>query len=229
MQRLVTQYFAAGSASRRKARSASVSASYDAASRIASTVAASDSSARSARTLRISGLSISGPPNTSRYELWWTACATACRISPAEPTTQSRRVAATISMMVRTPRPSSPTSRAQVPSNSTSADALDRLPSLSFSRWIRNTLRVPSGSTRGTRKQLSPPGARASTRKPSDIGAEQNHLCPVSRYAPSPDSGSARVVLDRTSLPPCFSVMPIPKSTPAFSRGFRSPPRTCAR
>ncbi|CAM5264862.1 hypothetical protein SGRI78S_07348 [Streptomyces griseus subsp. griseus] len=90
-------------------------------------------------------------------------------------------MAATISMMVRTPRPSSPTRWAQVPSNSTSAEALDRLPSLSFSRWIANTLRVPSGSTRGTRKQLSPPAACASTRKPSDIGAEQNHLCPVSR------------------------------------------------
>ena len=116
---------------------------------------------------------------------WWTACATACRISAAEPSTQSSRVAATISMMVRTPRPSSPTRRAQVPSNSTSLDALDRLPSLSLSRWIANTLRVPSGSTRGSRKHVSPPGACASTRKPSDIGAEQNHLCPVSTYSPS--------------------------------------------
>lgn len=80
-------------------------------------------------------------------------------------------------MIVATPRPSSPTRRAQLsPSNSTSAEAFERLPSLSLSRWIRKELRLPSGSTRGSRKQVSPPGARASTRKASDIGAEQNHL-----------------------------------------------------
>ena len=41
-------------------------------------------------------------------------------------------------------------------------------------------LRVPSGSTRGRKKQLSPPGAWASTRKTSLIAAEVNHLWPVS-------------------------------------------------
>lgn len=126
-------------------------------------------------------------------------------------------------MIVRTPRPSSPIRRAHVPSNSTSAEALDRLPSLSLSRWIANGLRVPSGSTRGSRKHVSPPGACARTRNPSDIGAEQNHLCPVSRYSPSADSGSARVVFDRTSVPPCFSVMPIPRSAPPLSPAGRSP------
>lgn len=94
---------------------------------------------------------------------------------------------------------------------------------MSFSRWIANALRVPSGSTRGTRKQVSPPGACASTRKPSDIGAEQNHLCPVSTYSPSAPSGAADVVFARTSLPPCFSVIPIPKSTPPFCPAGRSP------
>ncbi len=136
--------------------------------------------------MRISGLSTSGPPNALRWTAWCTACATACRISAAEPSAQSSRVAATIPMIVATPRPSSPTRRAHVPSNSTSAEALERLPSLSLSRWTANVLRVPSGSIRGSRKQVSPPppaepsGTRASTRKPSDIGAEQNHLCPVS-------------------------------------------------
>ncbi|GDY61904.1 hypothetical protein SAV14893_012970 [Streptomyces avermitilis] len=159
---------------------------------------------------------------------WWIACATACRISDADPRTQSSRVAATISMIVRTPRPSSPTRRAQVPSNSTSLDALDRLPSLSLSRWTRNTLRVPSSSTRGTRKQVRPPpsvaeAACASTRNPSDIGAEQNHLWPVSSYVPSSASGRAAVVLARTSLPPCFSVMPIPNRAPAFWAAGRIP------
>jgi hypothetical protein len=45
------------------------------------------------------------------------------------------------------------------------------------------------------------------------MGCEQNHLCPVSSYQPSP-AGSARVVLARTSEPPCFSVMAIPHSAP---------------
>ena len=66
--------------------------------------------------------------------------------SPAvEPSTQSSRVWLTISMIVGTPRPSSPTSRAQAPSNSTSLDALERLPSLSFRRWRWKRLRVAVG------------------------------------------------------------------------------------
>jgi hypothetical protein len=47
----------------------------------------------------------------------------------------------------------------------------------------------------------------------SDIGAEQNHLWPVSAYSPPgppPSTGSARVVFARTSEPPCFSVMAMP-------------------
>ena len=95
--------------------------------------------------------------------------------------TQSSRVIITISLMVRTPRPSSPSRHATVLSNSGSLDALDRLPSLSLSRWMRNVLRVPSGSTRGTTKQVSPSAVCASTRNMSHIGADVNHLCPVSR------------------------------------------------
>ena len=140
----------------------------------------------------------------------------------ALPSTQSSRVWLTISMIVGTPRPSSPNSRPQVPSNSTSLEAFDLLPSLSLRRWMRKVLRVPSSSTRGTRKQLSPPGACASTRKPSDIGAEQNHLCPVISYS-SAARGTARVVFARTSEPPCFSVMAMPDSRPRLPSGGRSP------
>ena len=46
---------------------------------------------------------------------------------------------------------------------------------------MRMGLRVPSGFHRGTRKQEIPPGAWASIKKASDMGAEQNHLCPVRR------------------------------------------------
>ena len=83
--------------------------------------------------------------------------------------------------MVRMPRPSSPTRTAQAPSSSISDDALERLPSLSLRRWMRMSLRVPSSSTLGSRKQPTPAPVWASTRNASLIGAEQNHLWPVSR------------------------------------------------
>ena len=57
------------------------------------------------------------------------------------------------------------------------------------------------------------------------MGAEQNHLCPVTRYSRDPPMRSARVTFARTSDPPCFSVMPMPTSTPDFSSAganFRS-------
>src|SRR5699024_4447704 len=79
----------------------------------------------------------------------------------------------------------------------------------------RERVPLPAGRTRGTRKQLNPPGACASTRNASDIGAEQNHLWPVSIHVPSP-AGDAAVVFARTSEPPCFSVIAIPKIAPAF-------------
>src|SRR5205823_13361665 len=107
-----------------------------------------------------------------------------------------------------TPRPSSPTRCAKAESNSTSLEALLRFPGLSLSRCRRKPFFVPSGSTRGKRKQESPLEACARTRKASLIGAEQNHLCPVNRYPPS--AGSARVALARTSEPPCFPVTAIP-------------------
>ena len=91
------------------------------------------------------------------------------------------------------------------------------------SRWMRKAFLEPSGSTRGSRKQLRPSGAWASTRKASDIGAEQNHLWPTSSKAPSP-AGSARVLLARTSEPPCFSVIAMPHVMPTFSTAGLSAP-----
>ena len=78
---------------------------------------------------------------------------------------------------------------------------------------MRTALRNPSGLHRGIQKQLEPPGAAAEgVRKPSDMGAEQNHLWPVIRNSRPPlpiGAGFARatVELARTSEPPCFSVM----------------------
>ena len=129
----------------------------------------------------MSGWSTRTAPNADRWRVWCTARVSAARIVAAEPSTQSSRVAATMSMIVRTPRPSSPSREPHVPSSSTSDEALDRFPSLSLSRWIANGFTDPSSSIRGTTKQVSPPGACASMRNPSLIGAEQNHLWPVSR------------------------------------------------
>ena len=90
-----------------------------------------------------------------------------------------------------------------------SDEAFERSPILSLRRRITMPFRVPSGRHRGSRKQVSPPGAWARTRNTSDIGAEQNHLCPVTRYSPLP-LGRATLVFALTSEPPCFSVMAMP-------------------
>ena len=95
------------------------------------------------------------------------------------------------------PLPSSPTSQATVPLNSSSLDALDLLPSLSLSRWIRMSLRLPSGRKRGMKKQETPgaaPAVCAVTKKPSHIGADVNHLWPFSRQVPSPAGDATRGV-----------------------------------
>ena len=97
-------------------------------------MAASDSSARSAITVCISGWCASGAPNALRWATWCAASDSAARISDAEPSTQSSRVIDTISMIVATPRPSAPSRQPTAPSYSISADALDRLPSLSLRR-----------------------------------------------------------------------------------------------
>ena len=77
-----------------------------------------------------------------------------------------------------------PTRQAMASMNSTSELALAWLPSLSLRRWMRMGLTdpcAPSGSTRGRKKQVSPPGACARIRNASHMGAEKNHLCPVIR------------------------------------------------
>jgi hypothetical protein len=104
---------------------------------------------------------------------------------PADAIAQSSRVCVPISRIVGTPRPIAPTSQASAASNSTSLDALERLPTLSFSRCTRIALRVPSARQRGTKKHDSPAGESrsvcASTRCASHCGAEKNHLWPVIR------------------------------------------------
>jgi len=188
--------------------------------RIASAVAASASTTRSPSTLRISGCSTRRLAKAVRCATWCDAWITAWRMNDAGAVTVSLRVWCTMSRIVRTPRPSSPTIRAHVSWYSISDDALEWLPSLSFRRWTKRRLRVPSGRQRGTRKHESPRAVLARVRNASDIGAEQNHLWPVSRYSlpgPPAPTGRATVLLARTSEPPCFSVIAMPKVAPLFS------------
>jgi hypothetical protein len=73
-------------------------------------------------------------PNAERCSACQIACAVPARIPDVEPSVQSRRVWLTISMIVATPRPSSPTICAEAPRSSISLDAFERLPSLSLRR-----------------------------------------------------------------------------------------------
>jgi len=147
--------------------------------RSASAVAASLSSARSASTFFISGCAISGMPKAWRCAVWCSARLSAWRINPAVPSAQSSLVSAPMARICGTPRPSSPTSQASAPSNSTSELALAWLPSLCFRRWMAMAFKLLSGRQRGRKKHDRPPVVCASTRKASHIGAERNHLWPV--------------------------------------------------
>ena len=63
---------------------------------------------------------------------------------------------------------------------SISAEALARLPSLSLRRWdLRSRCGRPPASAAPGKTVSARRGACAKVRNPSDIGAEQNHLCPV--------------------------------------------------
>jgi hypothetical protein len=103
------------------------------------------------------------------------------RSTAVEPSTQSCRVPPIIAMIARTPRPGSPIISARACSKRTSAVAFERLPSLSLSRSIVQPLSLPSGSRRGTSRQLTPSGACASTNSASECTAETNHFSPVTR------------------------------------------------
>mmetsp|Transcript_18895 Transcript_18895/g.52029 ORF Transcript_18895/g.52029 Transcript_18895/m.52029 type:complete len:268 (-) Transcript_18895:323-1126(-) len=178
----------------------------------------------------MSGCSMSRLPKALRPQACCAACCAQRRMSAALPMTQSRRVCTTMSTMVRTPRPGGPSITPHASRYSTSLEALDLSPSLSLSRCtVKPLFREPSGSQRGTMKQETPSLVCARVRKASHIGAEVNHLCP-SNQKPSPGpscpgvAGLARVVLARTSEPPCFSVMDIPTVAPGLCcRGASAP------
>ena len=73
-------------------------------------------------------------PKALRWRVWCKAMDSAWRISALVPRAQSSRVIVPMAKICGTPRPSSPTSQAVAPVNSTSELALALLPSLSLRR-----------------------------------------------------------------------------------------------
>ena len=126
-------------------------------------------------------------------------------MSPAEPSAFSQRDVFSTPTAVRKPSSSGPSGYAGAPSNSISPVASARVPSLSFSRRIRNP-----PPERGTRKHPMPrvpsgaPRGRAVTRNWSASATEQNHFSPCSRHAEPSRIASTRFA--PTSDPPCRSV-----------------------
>ena len=121
----------------------------------------------------------------------------------------------------RTPRPGSPTRHATAPSSSISAEAFDRLPSLSLSRCSRTRVAGAVGQHPGQQEAGEPPGRlrEHEERVRHRGGAEPLVAGEPVRPAPSWSAAAARtarVVPARTSEPPCFSVIAIPASAAAL-------------
>ena len=133
---------------------------------------------------------------------------------PVDPTAFSHReVLSSSSTATWNPSATGPMGQPSAPSKSISADAMARVPSLSFKRRIRKPFGVVPSTLRGTRKQPRPrvpptaPLGLAVTTKRSASATEQNHFSPLMRHAPATSgSGTARAVSAPTSDPPCTSV-----------------------
>jgi hypothetical protein len=99
---------------------------------------------------------------------------------PLVPRAQSSRVMVPISRICGMPRPSPPTSQAVAPLNSTSELALALLPNLCFQALdvdgVEGARRARHAAGTGS---SGPPAVCARIRNASHMGAEKNHLCPV--------------------------------------------------
>ena len=109
------------------------------------------------------GWSASSLPNALRWRAWCTACATPQRIAGgrADQAVEPRVVDHPDDRRRRRGPPRRPAGRARRGTRPRD-DGSERVPSLSFSRWIRKP-----GSRPSTRKHERPPGACASVRKTS--------------------------------------------------------------
>jgi hypothetical protein len=93
---------------------------------------------------------------------------------------QSKRVIATISMMVRTPRPSLPTSQASAPRSSVSLDALETVAHLALQAQHLQRVLAAVGAPARHQEARQPGGGLRQHRKASHIGAETKYLWPTS-------------------------------------------------
>ena len=205
--------------------------------RIASAVAASDSMHRSASTLRMSGWSARRRPNALRWAACQVALATPQRMPAAVPMTQSSRVWPTISMIVGTPRPRLAD---ELRPRAVQLDLARRVGAVAElvlqALEVHRVARAVGQDPRQREARQALVGVCARTRKRSHIGAEQNHLWPVSvvlaRPARRRRPARATVVFARTSEPPCFSVIAIPHSALRLAgraaRGRTSSPSAAA-
>jgi hypothetical protein len=143
------------------------------------------------------------------------------------------RVKFTISTIVCTPRPSSPIKPAARGIELDFARSVAAIAELVFeSLEVEDVLRRRPAEIAARENTTARPGACASTKNASDIGAEQNHLWPTSAYSadgPPEPTGVAVVALARTSEPPCFSVIAMPKIAEPFCGAAAAARRTGAK
>jgi hypothetical protein len=198
--------------------------------RSASAVAASLSSARSASTLRISGCSIRRLPKAMRCAVWFRA------------------------MRQRLPHQAAGAQRAVEPRHRAHLEDLRDAAAFLADQPGRRAVELDFGAGVGLVAQLvlqaldadrvaAAVGQHARQEQAAQAGrglrqhqegvAHRRREEPlvagdaVARAPVVAASGSARVVLARTSEPPCFSVMPMPMVTPALSRQGFSAGRSC--
>ena len=135
---------------------------------------------------------------------------------------QSKRVMATISMIVGTPRPSGSDHPAERAAQLRLARSVRDIAHLALEandlQRVLRSVRSPAGheKTRQAPRRLRQHEERvAHRRRDEELVADEF----VSLPPPSAPTGMARVVLARTSEPPCFSVIAMPIVTPCFCIG----------
>ncbi len=120
-----------------------------------------------------------------------------------------------MSIMVRTPRPSSPTRHAKALQNSTSDDRIGNVAELVLEPLEAQA--VDLAVRLEARHQETGQPARRLRQHQKHVAHRRRHEPLVTGNAITFAVRRAWVVLARTSVPPCFSVMPMPMVTPVFS------------
>jgi hypothetical protein len=120
-------------------------------------------------------------PNAERCVQWCTACAQRLAHHPRGSAPGPSRVWFTISMIVGTPRPSSPTMLRPGLVVLDLARRVGAIAELVLEPLDAEVVARAVGAEARHEEAAQPASVCARVRNASDIGAEQNHLCPVSR------------------------------------------------